>query len=247
MDPPVTFLTRLCLDAVLHDPPPPRQPSLQARLADPATVWTARPTAPGSASRPPPARPSGTTRASPPSPCAGCSCATRPGAATPKPCSAPTPTGNRPPSSPPTCSAGRWRPRFRRSAPTWAWRPSARGRWPPSPAPPRSCWAFSAGSSWSPTAGAGCIPSTPRRAAWYAKTVPTFADVLAEIRHDLWTQALPFSLSPRPPPTSKLCPSHLPHRSWPPSATRPDTRPIHSSLVPTLYKVQLSPRHCRTA
>ncbi len=54
MDPPITFLTRLRLDAVLHDPPPPRQPgqlgrprvvearqpSLQARLADPATVWT---------------------------------------------------------------------------------------------------------------------------------------------------------------------------------------------------------------
>ena len=54
MNPPVTFLTRLRLDAVLHDPPPPRrpgqigrprvvgarQPSLQARLADPATVWT---------------------------------------------------------------------------------------------------------------------------------------------------------------------------------------------------------------
>ncbi|MXZ26530.1 MAG: transposase, partial [Caldilineaceae bacterium SB0665_bin_21] len=54
MTPSVTFLTRLRLDAVLHDPPPPRrpgqlgrprvvgarQPSLQARLADPATVWT---------------------------------------------------------------------------------------------------------------------------------------------------------------------------------------------------------------
>ncbi len=107
MDPPITFLTRLRLDAVLHDPPP--------------------------------ARPSGITRASPPSPCAGCSCATRPDAATPRPCSAPTPTGPRPPSSPPTCSAGRWRPRSRRSAPTWVSRSSASGRRPPSPAPPRSC------------------------------------------------------------------------------------------------------------
>ena len=49
------FLTRLRLDAVLHDPPPPRrpgqkgrprivgarQPSLQAVPADPATKWTA--------------------------------------------------------------------------------------------------------------------------------------------------------------------------------------------------------------
>ena len=54
MPPPITFLTRLRLDAVLHDPPPPRkpgqmgrprvvsarQPSLQALLTDPATVWT---------------------------------------------------------------------------------------------------------------------------------------------------------------------------------------------------------------
>ncbi|MCY3660075.1 MAG: hypothetical protein OXG36_13785 [Caldilineaceae bacterium] len=39
LKPPVTFLTRLRLDAVLHDPPPPRQPSLQAVLTDPATVW----------------------------------------------------------------------------------------------------------------------------------------------------------------------------------------------------------------
>ena len=55
MAPPITFLTRLRLDAVLHDPPPPRrpgqkgrprrvgarQPSLQNRLEDPATRWTA--------------------------------------------------------------------------------------------------------------------------------------------------------------------------------------------------------------
>ena len=54
MDPPVTFLSRLRLDAVLHDPPPPRKPgqigrprvvgarlpSLKAVLSDPATVWT---------------------------------------------------------------------------------------------------------------------------------------------------------------------------------------------------------------
>ena len=55
LTPPVTFLTRLRLEAVLHDPPPPwhpgrkgrsrrvgaRQPSLQDRLEDPATRWTA--------------------------------------------------------------------------------------------------------------------------------------------------------------------------------------------------------------
>lgn len=53
LKPPITFLTRLRLDAVLHDPPPPRkpgqrgrprvvgarQPSLQALLTHPATVW----------------------------------------------------------------------------------------------------------------------------------------------------------------------------------------------------------------
>jgi DDE superfamily endonuclease len=50
---PVTYISRLRLDAVLHDPPPPpvagkrgpkpkkgkRQPSLQARVQDPTTVW----------------------------------------------------------------------------------------------------------------------------------------------------------------------------------------------------------------
>ncbi len=47
-------------------------------------------------------------------------------------------------------------------------------------------------------------PLRPRQAAWYAKRVPTFADVLAAIRHDLWTQALPFSLSPSTPDIQKL-------------------------------------------
>ena len=55
MTSPITFLTRLRLDTVLHDPPPPRrpgqrerprivgthQPSLQVVLTDPATKWTA--------------------------------------------------------------------------------------------------------------------------------------------------------------------------------------------------------------
>ncbi|MXZ43171.1 MAG: transposase [Caldilineaceae bacterium SB0666_bin_21] len=52
---PITFLTRLRLDAVLHEPPPPRRsgqkgrarivgarlPALQAVLTDPTTAWTA--------------------------------------------------------------------------------------------------------------------------------------------------------------------------------------------------------------
>lgn len=37
-----------------------------------------------------------------------------------------------------------------------------------------------------------------------AKTVSTFADVLACVRHLLWRQALPFSLSPATPDIQKL-------------------------------------------
>ena len=43
-----------------------------------------------------------------------------------------------------------------------------------------------------------------RRAAWYAKTVPTFADVLASVRHLLWTRILPFSMSPVTPDIRNL-------------------------------------------
>ena len=116
--------------------------------------------------RRPDAMPSGSTRASPPSPCTGCSCATRPGAGTPRLYSAPTPTGVPTPSSPPTCSTGRWRPRSRRSAPTSASKSSARDRWPQSPAPTPVLPGLSAGSSWSPTACGGSGP---------------FADVLAGV------------------------------------------------------------------
>ena len=53
----------------------------------------------------------------------------------------------------------------------------------------------------------------PRRAAWYVKTVPTFSDVLACVRHTLWTRLPLFSLSPatsdiqkrpQPPPAQLL-------------------------------------------
>ncbi len=36
-----------------------------------------------------------------------------------------------------------------------------------------------------------------RQAAWYRKTLPTFADALASVRHQLWGHAT-FSTSPRP-------------------------------------------------
>ncbi len=117
MNPPVTFLTRLRLDAVLPDPP---APPGRASLGGPGSWGPVSPPC----RRAWPTRPrSGPTCAS-----AGCSCATRPGTATPRPCSAPTPTGPRPPSSPPASAAGRWRPRSWRSAPTWASRPSTSGR-----------------------------------------------------------------------------------------------------------------------
>ena len=43
----------------------------------------------------------------------------------------------------------------------------------------------------------------PRQAAWYAKTVPTFSDVLACVRHTLWTRLPLFSLSPAIPDIQK--------------------------------------------
>ena len=61
------------------------------------------------------------------------------------------------------------------------------------------------------------------QAAWYVKTVPTFSDALACVRHPRWTGIPPFSC-PGPPPTCGNAPSRRPRRSWPPSAARPDTR-----------------------
>ena len=53
-------------------------------------------------------------------------------------------------------------------------------------------------------------PFRPRRAAWYAKTVPTFSDVLAGVRRVLWTRVPPFSMSPADPDIQK-------HRRPPPA------------------------------
>lgn len=47
-------------------------------------------------------------------------------------------------------------------------------------------------------------PLRPRQAVWHVKTVPTFSDALASIRHALWTQALPFFLSPATSDIRKL-------------------------------------------
>jgi hypothetical protein len=43
-----------------------------------------------------------------------------------------------------------------------------------------------------------CQPQTPstQQAAWYAKSLPTFADALASVRHLLWNQSLTFCMSP---------------------------------------------------
>jgi hypothetical protein len=46
-------------------------------------------------------------------------------------------------------------------------------------------------------------PST-QQAAWYAKSLPTFADALAAVRHLLWFQPLTFRMSPSPPDTVKV-------------------------------------------
>ena len=44
----------------------------------------------------------------------------------------------------------------------------------------------------------GGAPCPTRTAAWYTKTLPTFSDALALVRHHLWTQTLfPLSVSTR--------------------------------------------------
>jgi hypothetical protein len=46
-------------------------------------------------------------------------------------------------------------------------------------------------------------PSVPQ-AAWYSKSLPTFADALAAVRHQLWFQPLAFCMSPSPPDIVKV-------------------------------------------
>ena len=56
-------------------------------------------------------------------------------------------------------------------------------------------------------------PLVPRRAAWYPKTRPTFADALALVRLTLWTGSPPFSRS-RPPPDRQKPPPLDPAQLW---------------------------------
>ena len=56
-------------------------------------------------------------------------------------------------------------------------------------------------------------PLTPRRAAWYAKTRPTFADALALVRITLWTGEPPWARS-RPPPDRQKPPPLDPEHLW---------------------------------
>ena len=47
-------------------------------------------------------------------------------------------------------------------------------------------------------------PATPRSAAWYAKSLPTFADAIALVRRDLWQASETFSTSPEKPDITKV-------------------------------------------
>jgi hypothetical protein len=59
-------------------------------------------------------------------------------------------------------------------------------------------------------------PIVVRQSAWYAKSLPTFSDALALVRHQLWFSLLTFQTSGQPPDTVKV------------------TRPFFVSLVETL-------------
>jgi hypothetical protein len=47
-------------------------------------------------------------------------------------------------------------------------------------------------------------PATPRSAAWYAKSLPTFADAIAQVRRDLWRASETFSMSPDKPDITEI-------------------------------------------
>ncbi len=47
-------------------------------------------------------------------------------------------------------------------------------------------------------------PAIPRAAAWYAKSLPTFADAIALVRRDLWQASGTFSMSSAKPDITKL-------------------------------------------
>jgi hypothetical protein len=47
-------------------------------------------------------------------------------------------------------------------------------------------------------------PATPRTAAWYAKPLPTFADAIALVRRDLWRASETFSMSEGEPKITKV-------------------------------------------
>ncbi len=231
MEPPITFPTRLRLDAVLHDPPPPRrpgplgrprvvgarQPSLQAVPSDPATVWTAL------AQR----WPDGTRRHL--QAATGTALRIRPGPAHRLPALAAPARPERAPGPPgPALHRPRLEPHGHPHRVPAAL--AGGGRVPGGPHPP-GCRnpAPVVGSRHRPHHPGPAGPLgwlilvahhrhrarslRPRQAAWHAKTVPTFADVLAGVRHVLWMQALPFFMSPttpdirkrpQPPPTPLL-------------------------------------------
>ena len=242
MDPPVPFLTRLRLDAVLHEPPPPRrpgqrgrprvvgarQPSLQARLADPATVWT-----------PLTQRwPNGTKRHL--EAATGTALRIRPG----EPVVAlrwlllRDPTGQREPQallstdpdgSPKALLATylqRWQVeaafqevRAHLGVETQRqWSAAAIARTTP------VLLGLSAGSSWSPTACAGSRPSVPAGPPGMPRPSPPSPTSWPASATSSGRRSR-FFPCPRPPPTSKNSPSRRPTRAWPPSATRPDTPP----------------------
>ncbi len=222
MAPPITVLTRLRLDAVLHAPPPPRwpsqmgrprvvgprQPSLQAVLTDPATVWT-----------PLTQRwPDGTKRHL--QAATGTALWYHPGQ--------PTvhlrwrllrdPSGHRDPQAL-LCTSPDWPPVAILTAYLQRWQVEVTfqevrthlgvetQRQGSAAAIARTTPVRLGLSSWLILVAHHLRRARslrPRQAAWYAKTVPTFTDVLACVHHVLWMQALPFSLSPATPDIRKL-------------------------------------------
>ena len=100
--------------------------------------------------------------------------------------------------------AGRWRLLFKRCASASGSRPRGIGRRKRSGGRPRRFWLCSPWLRSSPTSRRRECRRHVRRAAWYGKEHPTFSDALALVRKELWAQEATFCGSPQETDTVKV-------------------------------------------
>ena len=157
---PLTFITRLRLDAALYEPAPPRRPGQMGRprlkgerlpnlsvvAEGPSSSWKPAKIAKWYGQRGRVVEIASNTAVRYSTglfavcPCAGCRSVIRRESSKPRPCCAPTSTPIRRRSSLGLCCAGRWRRPSRKYAGIWVWRPKGSGRSWPYGEPHRCSW-----------------------------------------------------------------------------------------------------------